>query len=155
MKLAVGDEVPDFTLPDQDGNPWTLSERRGKPVVLYFYPMDDTPGCTKQACDVRDHWSEFSEAGAEVVGISPDPVDSHRDFASKFELPFTLLADPDREVIESFGVWGTVEFKGKSYDAVIRSSIVIGPDGKVVDVFDEISPEEQSEKSLAAVRSVA
>lgn len=154
MKVSVGDTAPEFTLPDQDGKPWSLAEHRGKPVVLYFYPMDDTPGCTNQACDVREHWGEFEDTGAVVVGISPDDVDSHRSFASKYELPHTLLADPERKAIEEYGVWGTVEFKGQSYDAVIRSSVVIGPDGKIVDVFDRIRPEEQSEKALQSVRAM-
>lgn len=152
MKVQAGDKAPEFELNDQDGKPWRLEDRRGKPVVLYFYPMDDTKGCTAQACDVRDHWSEFGELDVEVAGISPDDVDSHRSFVSKYELPHTLLADPEREVIDAYGTWGPVEFKGKTYEAVIRSSVVIGPDGTVVDVFDTIRPEEQSAKALESVR---
>ncbi len=155
MNVTVGEPAPDFTLPDAEGNDWTLSAHRGKPVVIYFYPKDNTPGCTTQACDVRDHWAEFTEVGAEVVGISPDDVDSHRGFARDHELPHTLLADPDRTVIEAYGAWGERSMYGRTYLGVIRSSVVVGPDGDVWAVFDTIQPKQQSAKALKVIRERA
>ena len=110
--LEVDQSAPDFTLPDQEGQQVTLSELKGKPVVVYFYPKDDTPGCTTQACAIRDQWSEFEEAGAVVLGISPDDVDSHKKFAGKYDLPHRLLADPDHEAIGPYGAWGTKKMYG-------------------------------------------
>ncbi|MGH8929243.1 MAG: thioredoxin-dependent thiol peroxidase [Egibacteraceae bacterium] len=152
MSVQVGDMAPEFTLRDQDGNEWSLSKHRGQPVVLYFYPKDNTPGCTNQACDIRDHWSEFEAAGAVVAGISPDGVDSHAGFAAAYELPHTLLADPDREVISAYGAWGTKSMYGREYQGVIRSSVVIDSDGRVLAVFAKIQPKQQSAKALAALR---
>lgn len=151
MKVQVGDPAPAFTLRDQDGNDWSLEKQRGRPVVLYFYPKDDTPGCTNQACDIRDHWAEFEAAGAVVAGVSPDDVDSHAGFMAKHGLPHTLLADPDREVISAYGAWGTKSMYGKQYEGVTRSSVVIGEDGHVLAVFDKIQPKQQSAKALKAL----
>ncbi|MGH8902931.1 MAG: thioredoxin-dependent thiol peroxidase [Egibacteraceae bacterium] len=151
MKVQAGDLAPGFTLRDQDGKEWSLEQQRGRPVVLYFYPKDDTPGCTSQACDVRDHWGDFEEAGAVVVGISPDDIDSHARFASKYGLPHTLLADPDRQVITAYGVWGTKSMYGKRYEGVVRSSVVIDADGRVLAVFDKIQPKQQAAKALKAL----
>lgn len=148
MNVFVGDDAPPFALKDQDGKDWSLDEKRGKAVVLYFYPMDDTPGCTKQACDVRDNWAEFARRGVEVVGISPDAVESHAAFRAKYDLPHTLLADTDRSVIDRYGVWGRIEKYGKVWDGVRRSSVVIDADGKVAAAFERIAPEEQSAKAL-------
>ncbi|MFO8075295.1 MAG: peroxiredoxin [Egibacteraceae bacterium] len=155
MQVTVGEPAPEFTLEDQHGQPWSLANQRGRPVVLYFYPKDDTPGCTSQACDVRDHWAGFTEAGAAVAGISPDDVASHGRFAAKHELPHTLLADPEREVIETYGAWGEKIRSGKASMGVIRSSVVIDADGHVAAVFDQIEPAEQSAKALEAVRALA
>lgn len=151
MNVQPGDRAPAFTLQDQDGKEWSLEQQRGRPVVLYFYPRDDTPGCTNQACDIRDHWSEFEQAGAVVVGISPDDVDSHARFTSKYGLPHKLLADPDRQAITAYGAWGTKSMYGKRYEGVIRSSVVIDPDGRVLAVFDKIQPKQQSAKALKAL----
>jgi len=151
MKVQAGDYAPQFTLQDQDGKPWSLEHQRGRPVVLYFYPRDDTPGCTTQACVIRDHWAGFEEAGAVVAGISPDDVDSHARFASKYGLPHTLLADPDRHVITAYGAWGTRSLYGKHYEGVIRSSVVIGSDGRILAVFDKIQPKQQAAKALKAI----
>jgi thioredoxin-dependent peroxiredoxin len=148
MNVQAGDRAPEFTLQDQDGNAWSLKDQRGQPVVLYFYPKDDTPGCTNQACDVRDHWAGFEEVGAVVVGISPDDVNSHAQFAAKYGLPHTLLADPDRQVITIYGAWGTRSMYGKQYEGVIRSSVVVDPNGDVLAVFDKIQPKQQSAKAL-------
>lgn len=154
MKVAVGDPAPDFTLQDQNGQPWSLSDHRGAPVILYFYPKDDTPGCTNQACDVRDHWAEFQGLGVAVVGISPDDVESHQRFAGKYDLPHTLLSDPDTAVIKAYGAWGTKTLYGRSFEGVLRSSVVIDADGNVAAVFDKIQPKQQSEKSLEAVKAL-
>jgi len=148
MRVQIGSEAPDFTLADQDGNDWTLSAQRGAPVVLYFYPKDDTPGCTTQGCDIRDNWSAFSEAGAVVAGISPDTAQSHAKFAGKYGFPHTLLADVDKAVLQAYGAWGERSMYGKTFMGVLRSSVVIGTDGTVAAVFDKIKPSEQSAKAL-------
>jgi peroxiredoxin Q/BCP len=121
---------------------------------LYFYPRDDTPGCTTQACDIRDNWAEFAELDVQVVGISPDDVASHEAFAAKFELPHTLLADTEHEVIDAYGAWGERSVYGKTSEGVIRSSVVIDAHGTVAAVFDRIQPKRQSEKALRAVREL-
>lgn len=154
MKIAVGEQAPLFTLADQDEQPWALSEHRGAPVVLYFYPRADTPGCTTQACDIRDHWAEFSELGVEVVGISPDVVADQAKFSVKYELPHRLLADPGRQAIDAYGAWGEKSINGTTSQGVLRSSVVLNRDGTVVAVFDAIKPKEQSERALAAVRAL-
>lgn len=153
MNVKVGDPAPDFTLADQDGNGWSLSGQRGHPVVLYFYPKDDTPGCTAQACDVRDHWGDFEALGAVVAGISPDGVDSHAAFASAHGLSHRLLSDPDREVISAYGAWGVKSMYGREYQGVIRSSVLIDEDGRVLAVFDRIQPKQQSAKALKALNT--
>jgi thioredoxin-dependent peroxiredoxin len=154
MKVSQGDAAPQFTLLDGAGERWALEERRGRPVVLYFYPKDDTPGCTTQACDIRDHWAEFAELGVEVVGISPDDVESHAAFAAKHDLPHTLLADPQRTVIDAYGAWGEKSMYGKKYEGVIRSSVVIDAKGQVAAVFDKIQPKQQSAKALKVIRGL-
>lgn len=154
MGITVGSEAPTFTLQDQDGEQWSLEAHRGRPVVLYFYPKDDTPGCTNQACDIRDHWGEFSALGAAVAGISPDDVASHERFAKKHDLPHTLLADTDKKVIEDYGAWGERKLYGKTYMGVIRSSVVIDADGKVAAVFEKIQPKQQAKKSLEAIQAL-
>ncbi|HVM20403.1 MAG TPA: thioredoxin-dependent thiol peroxidase [Egibacteraceae bacterium] len=154
MNVEVGATAPQFTLVDQHGEKWALKDRRGAPVVVYFYPKDDTPGCTAQSCDVRDHWGEFAELGVEVVGISPDDHHSHAAFAARYGLPHTLLADPTRKVIEKYGAWGEKSMYGKKFTGVIRSSVVIDARGKVAAVFPRITPPKQSEKTLAVVRDL-
>lgn len=151
MNLSPGDVAPDFTLPDQDRNDWTLSDHRGRPVVLYFYPKDGTPGCTNQACDVRDHWADFAGRNIAVAGISPDPVETHASFAAELSLPHTLLADPERKVIDAYGAWGERTLSGRRFMGVIRSSVVVDPEGRVRAVFETIQPNQQSEKALAAL----
>jgi thioredoxin-dependent peroxiredoxin len=155
MKVAPGDTAPAFILPDAEGGQWSLEEHRGTPVVVYFYPKDDTPGCTTQACGIRDQWSEFEEAGAVVLGISPDDVDSHAGFAAKHDLPHRLLADPKRTVIEKYGAWGTKSMYGKEYQGVIRSTVLVGPNGKVVAVWPKIQPKKHADAVLKAIRALA
>lgn len=132
MPIREGDAAPEFTLDDQDGQPVTLKDLEGRIVVVYFYPKDDTPGCTKEACGFRDLWGEISATSAVVLGVSPDDADSHRAFAGKYELPFTLLSDPDRSVMAAYGAWGEKQMYGKTTVGVIRSTVLIGPDGSVV-----------------------
>jgi thioredoxin-dependent peroxiredoxin len=149
--VAEGDQAPDFTLPDQDGNEVTLSELRGQPVVLYFYPKADTPGCTTQACGIRDHRTDYERAGAKVVGVSPDPVAAISKFADKYTLDFELLADENHEVAELYGVWGEKKMYGKTYLGVQRTTFVIDPDGKVAKVFPKVSPKTHDDVVLEAL----
>ena len=151
MALEPGDKAPDFTLSDQEGNPVSLSELRGKPVVLYFYPKADTPGCTTQACGVRDHRADYDGAGAVVLGVSPDPVKKIAKFADKFTLGFPLLADVDHAVAEAYGVWVEKSMYGRTYMGNERTTFVIGPDGVITDVFSEVKPAEHDGLVLGAL----
>ncbi len=146
--LKEGDVAPDFTLQADDGAEVTLSELKGRKVVLYFYPKDDTPGCTRQACDIRDRWSEFEEKGAVVLGVSPDPVRSHVKFRDKYELPFRLLADTDHQVAEAYGVWKEKSFMGRKYMGNERTTFVIGEDGRILRILPEVKPAEHAEQVL-------
>jgi peroxiredoxin Q/BCP len=127
--VEPGQPAPEFSLESNQGGRVSLADLRGKPVVLYFYPKDDTPGCTTQACDLRDAWTEFERRGATVLGVSPDSIDSHEEFSKKFSLPFPLLADPDHAVAEAYGAWGDKKNYGRTYKGIIRSGFVIGADG--------------------------
>jgi thioredoxin-dependent peroxiredoxin len=148
IMLKEGDIAPDFTLQADDGAEVTLSELKGRKVVLYFYPKDDTPGCTRQACDIRDRWSEFEEKGAVVLGVSPDPVRSHVKFRDKYELPFRLLADTDHQVAEAYGVWKEKSFMGRKYMGNERTTFVIGEDGRILRILPEVKPAEHAEQVL-------
>ena len=145
--------APDFTLDSDTGETVTLSSLKGSPVVLYFYPKDDTPGCTAQACGIRDAWGEFEKAGAVVLGVSPDGEASHAKFREKYDLPFTLLADTEHAVAEEYGVWGEKSYAGKTYMGVDRSTFVIGADGKVAKVFRKVKPDEHADQVLEALRA--
>ena len=138
--IEEGKPAPNFELQSDSGETVKLSELRGRPVVLYFYPKDDTPGCTTEACEFRDAYDVFRERGAEVLGVSPDDVRSHEKFKTKHELPFTLLADPDHAVAEKYGVWGEKKFAGKSYMGINRSTFIIDGDGKVARALMGIKP---------------
>ena len=138
--IGEGDKAPDFTLRSDAGDEVTLSSLRGKPVVLYFYPKDDTPGCTTQACGIRDAYGDFERAGAVVLGVSPDNEGSHVKFRDKYELPFPLLADTDHTVAEKYGVWGEKKYMGKTYMGVSRSTFVIDADGNVKKVMHGVKP---------------
>ena len=131
MKIAEGKPAPDFTLPDADGKDVSLSDFRGKNVIVYFYPKDETPGCTKEACAFRDLWGEIQSHDAVVLGVSPDDGASHKAFAANHDLPFTLLSDPDKEVMVPWGGWGEKTMYGKKRTGVIRSTVWVGPDGTV------------------------
>jgi len=149
--INEGDQAPDFTLQSDAGTDVTLSSLRGRPVVLYFYPRDDTPGCTAQACGIRDAYGEFQRAGAVVLGVSPDDESSHVKFREKYELPFTLLADTDHSVSEQYGVWGEKKFAGKRYMGVKRSTFVIDADGTVKTVMHDVKPATHADDVLAAL----
>jgi peroxiredoxin Q/BCP len=149
--LQEGTTAPDFTLPADGGGEVTLSELRGKKVVLYFYPKDDTPGCTTEACNFRDDYSEIIAAGAAVLGVSPDSIKSHDRFKLKYELPFALLSDPDHEVAELYGAWGEKKMYGKTYMGTIRSTFVINEDGKIIKVFPKVKPKNHSQEVLAVL----
>jgi thioredoxin-dependent peroxiredoxin len=149
--LREGDPAPDFTLTSDRGEAVTLSSLRGRPVVLYFYPKDDTPGCTTQACGIRDAYGEFERAGAIVLGVSPDDESSHVEFRNKYELPFTLLADEDHAVAEQYGVWGEKKYMGKSYMGINRSTFVIDADGNVKKAMRDVKPATHADDVLAAL----
>jgi peroxiredoxin Q/BCP len=151
--LAEGDPAPDFTLNSDSGDPVRLSDLRGKPVVLYFYPKDDTPGCTTQACGIRDAWGEFERAGAVVLGVSPDSEASHVRFKEKFELPFALLADTEHTTAEDYGVWVEKNYAGKTYMGVERSTFVIDKDGIVAKELRKVKPDTHADDVLAALSS--
>ena len=151
--LTVGSPAPDFTLVSDSGAPVTLSGLKGKQVVVYFYPRDDTPGCTKQACGVRDAWDAFTAAGAVVLGVSPDGEASHAKFKAKFELPFTLLSDPDHAAAEAYGAWGEKSMYGKKYMGIVRSTVVVSADGKVKAVFPKVKPDAHAKQVLDALEA--
>jgi len=151
MKLTEGKPAPDFSLPDETGKTHKLSDYRGKPVVLYFYPADDTPGCTAEACDLRDDYHKYQKAGAVILGVSPDDETSHDAFKKKYKLPFTLLADKGHKVCELYGVWGQKSMFGKKYFGVIRSTFIIDADGNIAKVFEKIKTKENNKKVLSAL----
>jgi thioredoxin-dependent peroxiredoxin len=144
-------EAPDFELTSDAGERVRLSQFRGKPVVLYFYPRDDTPGCTAQACAIRDSYEDFEQRGAVVLGVSPDEESSHVKFKQKYGLPFTLLADPDHEVAEQYGVWGEKKYMGKTYMGVERSTFLIDEDGRIAKVMRRVKPDTHAELVLEAL----
>jgi thioredoxin-dependent peroxiredoxin len=151
--VEEGKPAPDFELTSDSGDKVRLSALRGKQVVLYFYPKDDTPGCTAQACGIRDVYGEFERAGAVVLGVSPDDERSHVKFKKKYDLPFTLLADPDHEVAGQYGAWGEKKYMGRTYHGVNRSTFVIGEDGNVKRVMHKVKPGTHADEVLATLRS--
>jgi peroxiredoxin Q/BCP len=149
--VEEGAPAPDFELVSDAGEAVRLSSLGGRPVVVYFYPRDDTPGCTRQACGIRDAWAEFEKAGAAVLGISPDTAASHERFRAKHGLPFTLLADPDHRVAELYGVWVEKSMYGRKYMGIERSTFVIGPDGRVARVMRKVKPAKHAADVLRAL----
>ena len=151
LKLKEGDPAPDFTAASQSGGVISLADCKGKNVILYFYPRDDTPGCTKEACAFRDHFAEFTKAGALVFGVSPDSSKSHQKFAEKFKLPFTLLADEEKKIVQAYGVWGQKSFLGRKYLGTYRVTFLIGPDGRIKKIWPKVKPQEHAQEVLAAL----
>ena len=148
MSLQTGDIAPDFSAPDQHGKTINLSDYRGKKVVIYFYPKDDTPGCTAQACNLRDNYSELQQAGYEVIGISGDGVKSHDKFANKYELPFTLVADEDKSINEAYGVWKEKSMYGRTYMGTARTTFVIDEEGKIADIIEKVKTNDHTAQIL-------
>jgi len=146
--LEIGTKAPDFTLPDQNGNMHSLSEYRGKKVILYFYPKDNTAGCTKQACGFAERYPQFTEKGAVVLGVSKDRVASHKKFEEKYGLPFTLLADPELAAIQAYDVWQEKKNYGKTYMGVVRTTYLIDEKGKIVKAFDKVKAADNPEQML-------
>jgi peroxiredoxin Q/BCP len=151
MKPKAGDKAPDFTLSDESGETVRLSDFRGKYLVLYFYPKDDTPGCTTEACNFRDDIHNYRKAGVVVVGISPDSRESHNKFKQKYSLPFSLLADEGHKVCEAYGVWGKKKLMGREYDGVFRTTFLIDPQGVIKRVFENVKPDGHSQEVLAEI----
>lgn len=148
--LNEGDIAPDFTTKDQNGNAVKLSDFKGKRVVLYFYPKDDTPGCTKEACSLRDSFDVFEEKGIKILGVSTDSEKSHQKFITKYNLPFDLLADTEKEIVEAYGVWGEKSMYGKKYFGINRTTFLIDEDGKIVKIFKKVKVDEHAGEVLEA-----
>jgi peroxiredoxin Q/BCP len=153
LKLKAGDPAPDFSAPTSGGGNACLADFKGRNVILYFYPRDDTPGCTKEACAFRDHFAEFKMKGAAVLGVSVDPVKAHDKFVKKYKLPFTLLADEDRRIVEAYGVWGQKSFMGRKYMGTHRVTFLIGPDSRIKRIWPKVKPEEHVEEVLAELEA--
>ncbi|NMF84093.1 thioredoxin-dependent thiol peroxidase [Nodosilinea sp. P-1105] len=149
MSLSVGDPAPDFSLPDADGNTYSLADLKGQRVVLYFYPRDNTPGCTKEACGFRDHYTAYQDKDVVVLGVSTDDAKSHGKFISKYNLPFPLLVDEGGEVASRYGVYGLKKFMGKEYMGITRSTFIIGADGTLEKIYAKVKAETHAETVLA------
>lgn len=148
MKLSIGDSAPDFTSTDQHGNPVRLSDYRGKKVVLYFYPKDDTPGCTAQSCNLRDNYSELRASGYEVLGVSVDDQKAHQQFIAKYDLPFTLVADTDKQVVEAYDVWKEKSMYGKKFMGIVRTTFLIDEQGIITDIIEKVDTNEHTKQIL-------
>ncbi len=151
LRLKEGSKAPEFTATTNGGAKVSLSDFKGKNVILYFYPRDDTPGCTKEACNFRDHFAQLTRKGAVVLGVSTDPVKSHDKFIEKWKLPFTLLSDEDRKVVEAYGVWGPKSFMGRRYLGTHRVTFLIGPDATIKKIWSSVRPEQHAQEVLAAL----
>ena len=151
--MEVGSKAPDFTLKNQAGEDIRLSDFLGKYVVLYFYPKDMTPGCTTQACDLRDHYEAFTDLNAVILGVSPDPIERHQKFIEEYQLPFHLLADEDHEVAELYGVWQKKKMFGREYFGIVRSTFIIDPDGRLHEEFRNVRVKGHVEKALSAIKN--
>ena len=153
MPIEADSPAPEFLLPDENEKIHRLKDYHGQTVLLYFYPKDDTPGCTTEACNFRDHYSAYQEAGVVILGVSPDSPKKHAKFKTKYELPFTLLADTNHEVCDLYGVWGPKKFMGREYEGVLRTTFLIGPDGVIQQVFEKVKPAQHSAEILAVLAS--
>jgi peroxiredoxin Q/BCP len=152
--VVPGQVSPGFSLPDDAGSTVALSDFRGRPVVLYFYPKDDTEGCTKEACDFRDHWREFQRAGAVILGVSPDSVESHRKFKAKYNLPFSLLSDAGHAVALAYGGWGPKKMYGREYEGILRTTVVIDPEGRIARVFPKVKVNDHADEVLGVLKAM-
>lgn len=151
MTLKIGDKAPEFSLPDQEGKTHSLKDYKGKKVVLYFYPKDDTPGCTKEACNFRDDYTKIKKLGAIILGVSKDKVSSHKKFSEKYELPFPLLSDESTEMIKSYDAWKPKKFMGREFLGVVRITYIIDEKGKISHVFPQVKPDVHSKEVIAAL----
>ena len=154
MNLKIGDDAPHFNLLDEDNNNRSLFNYQGKWVLLYFYPKDNTPGCTKEACMIRDDFAGFKKLDVIVIGVSTDSVKSHRSFIEKYNLPFTLLSDENKEVVKLYGAWGKKKFMGKEYDGTFRVSFLINPKGKIEKIYKNVKPAEHSKEVLLDLENI-
>ncbi len=152
--LKQGEKAPTFSLPDQSGKVHKLSDYEGQWVLLYFYPKDDTPGCTKEACSIRDSWPEFKKLKAVVLGVSVDSEKSHAKFVEKYELPFILLADDQKELVEKYGVWAKKKFMGREYMGTLRTSFLINPKGKIAKIYEKVKPEIHVQEVLTDLKKM-
>lgn len=153
--LEINTKAPNFSLPDQNGKIHTLNDYKGKWVLIYFYPKDDTTGCTKEACMIRDNWPDFKQLDCVVLGISIDSVKSHDKFSTKYELPFTILSDENKEVVSLYEVWQKKNFMGREYMGTLRTSYLINPDGNIAKVFGDVKPENHAVEVLEAIKSLS
>jgi len=151
MKLKIGDTAPAIESVDQHGNRISLESFKGSKVILYFYPKDDTPGCTAEACNLRDNYNILLEKGFRILGVSADNATSHKKFTDKYSLPFSLIPDTDKKIINDYGVWGKKKFMGKEYDGINRTTFVISEDGKILKIFDKVQTKDHSDQILAEV----
>jgi len=154
MALNVGDKAPSFKLKNQDAKVISLSDLKGKPIVLYFYPKDDTPGCTKEACNFRDQFPKFGKMKAEIIGVSIDSVESHKKFADKYKLRFNLLSDEKKEVVEKYGVWQEKSMYGKKYMGIVRTTFIIDSAGKIHKIFPKVKVEEHNNEVMEALKEL-
>lgn len=154
MAIQINKLAPDFTLPDQDGNKHKLSDYRGQWVLVYFYPKDDTPGCTTEACTLRDNLPKFGKLKAKVFGISVDSVASHKKFSEKYKLPFTLLADENKKVVEKYGVWQEKSMYGRKYMGTVRNSYLINPEGKIIMIYEKVKPADHAQQVLDDIKEL-
>ena len=154
MALNVGDKAPSFKLKNQDAKVISLAELKGKPIVLYFYPKDDTPGCTKEACNFRDEFPKFGKMKAEIIGVSIDSVESHKKFADKYKLPFNLLSYEKKEVVEKYGVWQEKSMYGKKYMGIVRTTFIIDTEGKINKIFPKVKVEEHNKEVIEALKEL-
>lgn len=149
--LKEGEQAPDFSYTDKNGNTIQLADFKGKKLVLYFYPKDNTPGCNAEACNLRDHYQQFTEQGYSIVGVSPDPEEQHHKFIEKFDLPFPLIADTNKTLLKAYGAWGTKKMYGKEYEGVLRTTFVIDADGKIEKIFTKVKTKEHSQQIFKAL----
>jgi peroxiredoxin Q/BCP len=154
MALKVGDKAPSFKLKNQDGETISLSDLKGKPIVLYFYPKDDTSGCTKEACNFRDEFPKFGKMKAEIIGISADSIESHKKFAEKYKLPFNLLSDEKKETIEKYGVWQEKSIYGKKYMGIVRTTFIIDSSGKISKIFSKVKVDEHNKEVMETLKEL-